>query len=86
MKIDCSALPVMKGYCKTCPFKPDENGTMRDVEQANLVTERTLFKAHQICHGTEYGPTREPRNRCKGSFDFNYTIYERLGFADLIAK
>jgi hypothetical protein len=35
MRIDCAKLPVMKGYCKTCPFKPDENGIMRDVEQAN---------------------------------------------------
>jgi hypothetical protein len=78
MRIDCAKLPVMKGYCKTCPFKPDENGIMR-------VTSRTLFKAHQICHSTE-GENREPRNRCKGSFDFNYTIYERLGFADLIQK
>jgi hypothetical protein len=85
MKIDCSTLPVMKGHCATCPFKPDEHGIMRDVAQANQVIERTLFKAHQICHSTE-GPKRQPRNRCKGSFDFNYTIYERLGYADLITK
>lgn len=83
MKIDCSTLPVMKAHCKTCPFKPDHNGRMQDRELANSVTERTLFKAHKICHGTET-KSRKPRNRCKGSFDFNYTIYERMGLAHLV--
>lgn len=72
MKIDVTKLPVMKAHCKTCPF-------VHDQELANRVTERTLFKAHQICHGTNI-------NRCKGSFDFNFAIYERMGFGDLVAK
>lgn len=84
IKIDCSKLPVMKGHCKTCPFKPDAEGRMRDAEQANAVTSRTLFQAHQICHGTEIGPNRTPQNRCKGSFDFNYSIYKRLGLEHLV--
>lgn len=80
MKIDCATMPVMKAHCKTCPFKPDEKGRMHDAELANRVTERTLFKAHQLCHSVN------DTLRCKGSFDYNFTIYERMGFADLIAK
>lgn len=43
-----SDLPVMKAHCATCPFRPDELGQWRDVAQANVVIERTLFKSHQI--------------------------------------
>jgi hypothetical protein len=75
-------LPVMKAHCKTCPFKPID-GKWQDVDLANKVVERTLFKAHQICHGTE-GEGREARNRCKGAFDNNFEIYSRLGFEDLV--
>jgi hypothetical protein len=83
MKIDVSSLPVMKAHCKTCPFKPDEKGRCQDQKLANLVTERTLFEAHQICHGTET-KGRKANNRCKGSYDFNFTIYERMGYAHLV--
>jgi len=72
-------LPVMKKHCKTCPFKPDSRGVWNDPELAAVVTERTLFKGQQICHGTE-GKEREPNHRCKGSFDYNGMLYERLGF------
>lgn len=83
LKIDVSILPVMKSHCKTCPFKKNENGIEQDVDLCNKVTERTLFKAHQICHGTE-GKNREPKNRCKGSFDSNMVIYERMGLSHLV--
>lgn len=82
MQIDCSKLPVMSACCKTCPFR-QVNGKWQDVRQANLVIERTLFKAHQICHSTE-GENRQPNNRCKGAFDHNMVIYERMGFKDLV--
>lgn len=72
-----SDLPVMKATCKTCPFK-DENGRWRDPELASKVIERNLFNSQQICHGTE-GKNREPRNRCKGYFDYAFEIYERMG-------
>lgn len=75
---NASDLPVMKAECKTCPFRNHQN-----VALLNKVTERTLFKAHQICHGTE-GKNRKPTHRCKGSFDNNFTIYERLGFSHLV--
>lgn len=76
-KLVCE-LPVMKNYCKTCPFKPNDRGVWQNVELANEITQRTIFKAQQICHGTE-GENRKPNNRCKGSFDYNSEIYERLG-------
>lgn len=79
MKKDVSTLPIMKKHCKTCPFKPNEKGHWQNVELANKVTLRTLFKAQQICHGTE-GKNRKANNRCKGSFDYNEEIYKRMGF------
>jgi hypothetical protein len=76
-------LPVMKSHCKSCPFKPDSNGRWQDVSLSNEVIQRTLFKAQQICHGTE-GKNREPHNRCKGAFDHNQEIYDRMGLGHLI--
>lgn len=78
MKIDCATMPVMKAHCKTCPFKLDDKGRAQDQELANRVTERTLFKASQLCHGVN------DTLRCKGLFDHNFTIYERMGFAHLV--
>lgn len=78
-----SELPVMKACCKTCPFKLNKTGRQKDPQLASLVTERTLFEAHQICHSTE-GRNREAKNRCKGSFDTNFEIYKRMGYAHLI--
>ena len=78
MIIDPDKLPVMKAHCKTCPFKCDESNRMRDAELASRVTERTLFKAHQLCHGTS------DKTRCKGSFDYNFAIYDRMGFGHLV--
>jgi hypothetical protein len=82
-KIDPEQVPVMKNYCKTCPFKPDKDGRMQDAKLASVVQGRTLFKAHQICHGTE-GKNRKAHNRCKGAYDANMEIYERLGVSHLI--
>lgn len=76
-------LPVMKNYCKSCPFKPDKKGHPQDQKLANIVTERTLFNSQQICHGTE-GKNREWKNRCKGSYDYNKIIYDRMGLGHLL--
>jgi len=84
-KVPVCELPVMKAHCATCPFKPDERGAWQDTELASKVIERTLFKAQQICHGTE-GKRRKARNRCKGAYDHNLTIYERLGVDHLLIK
>lgn len=73
----------MQSHCKTCPFKKDKNGIEQDVELCNEVIKRTLFKGHQICHGTE-GKNRKPNNRCKGAFDHNLIIYDRMGLAHLV--
>lgn len=83
MKIDSCKLPVMKSNCKTCPFKTNEKGIWQNVQLANEVISRTLFKAHQICHGTE-GDNRKANNRCKGAFDHNLEIYKRLNLDHLI--
>ena len=83
IKIDVSELPVMAACCKTCPFR-DIDGKWQDVKIANEVVARTLFKAHQICHGTETGAKRKPHNRCKGAFDHNSEIYRRMGFGEFI--
>lgn len=82
LKIVSSDLPVMKSNCKTCPFK-EINGRWRDVQLASEVISRTLFNSHQICHGTE-GKNRKPNNRCKGAFDHNMVIYDRMGFKHLV--
>jgi hypothetical protein len=58
---------------------------MLDAELASKVTKRTLFNSQQICHGTE-GKNRKANNRCKGSFDNNFQIYDRMGLAYLIIK
>ena len=80
MTIDVSTLPIMKAHCKTCPFKPDDKGKWQDVDLANRVISRTLFKAHQLCHGTN------DTTRCKGAFDHNFEIYDRMGCGHLVAK
>lgn len=70
-------LPVMKACCKTCPFL-EKDGIWQDAELAGKVINRNLFNSQQICHGTE-GKNREPKNRCKGYFDYAFEIYERMG-------
>lgn len=82
-KVKVCDLPVMKGHCKTCPFKPNANGHWQDTQLANEVIARTLFKGQQICHGTE-GKNREPHNRCKGAYDHNLEIYTRMNLNHLL--
>lgn len=84
-KVPVCELPVMQAHCKSCPFKPDENGLWQDAELATKVIERTLFQGQQICHGTE-GKSRKPNNRCKGAYDHNLEVYKRLGLDHLLIK
>lgn len=77
LKNNIGDLPIMKGCCKSCPFKIDSSGRWQDQELANKVITRTLFKAQHICHGTE-GVGRKANNRCKGAFDHNEEIYKRV--------
>jgi len=78
-------LPVMKGHCKTCPFKRNEQGFWQNPELAEKVISRTLFKGQQICHGTE-GDNREPTHRCRGSYDYNKFLYDCMGMGNLISE
>lgn len=73
----------MKACCKTCPFKKNDKGFEQDPILASEVTSRTLFNSQQICHGTE-GKNREANNRCKGSYDNNKIIYDRMGLGHLL--
>ena len=83
MSIPVNELPIMKSCCKTCPFRMDEKGRENDPQLAAVVTERTLFKGQQICHGTEL-KDRTATHRCKGSWDFNKQIYDRMGLGHLV--
>lgn len=82
-KIDASLLPIMPVCCKTCPFKLNEKGFFQNNELANEVTSTTLFKGHQLCHKDGYKKDKE-LFRCKGSFDENKQIYDRLNVGHLI--
>lgn len=78
-KVPVYKLPVMKAHCASCPFKPDKDGRWQNTDLANTVIARTLFKAQQICHSTS-------RNRCKGAYDHNLVIYQRLGWDHLLIQ
>lgn len=78
MNINPSDYLIMKSHCKMCPFKCDDGGRQFDAELASNVTARTLFNSYQLCHGTN------DTTRCKGSFDHNFAIYERMGYAHLV--
>lgn len=77
MKTPVSQLTVMKVFCKTCPFKPDSKGHQQNSDLASKVTARTLFKDEQICHKDFYEKGKK-QYRCKGSYDYNQTIYDRI--------
>ena len=78
MKNAVSDLLVMKKCCKTCPFRKNEKALWQNQSLAITVIERNLFQSQQICHGTE-GENREPRNRCKGYYDYALDIYQKIG-------
>ena len=82
-KIPVSELPVMAVHCKSCPFKPNEKGFEQDLELASKVTARTLLNSQQICHKDYYSEGKK-QYRCKGSFDCNKTIYERMNLSHLL--
>ena len=76
-KILVRELPVMAVFCKSCPFKPDNKGHPQNRQLADEITARTLFQDEQICHKDFYKKGVE-QFRCKGSFDFNQIIYDRI--------
>lgn len=82
LKVPVCELPVMAAHCKTCPFKPNEKGHQQNAALANTVTSRTLFNSQQLCHSTGIG--NKATHRCKGSYDFNKTIYTRMGLDHLL--
>lgn len=81
-KIPICELPVMKSHCKTCPFRPNEQGHWQNPQLANEVINRVLFKAQQICHANH----PEETHRCRGAFDHCHTIYTRMGLSNIISE
>lgn len=71
MKTPVHALSIMKSHCKSCPFK-EVDGKWQNTELANVVIERTLFKAQQTCHSVS------DKQRCKGAYEHNLEIYKRM--------
>ena len=77
--MDVSTLPIMKACCKTCPFKKQSDGTMLNAKLAGVVIGRNLFQSQQIFVMVQKDQKREPKNRCKGYYDYSFQIYERMG-------
>ncbi|MBE0438090.1 MAG: hypothetical protein IBX56_20105 [Methylomicrobium sp.] len=76
MKKDISNFPVMKKKCSTCPFHEAHAG---QVEIANMVRERCLTRASQICHHPRLHD-KEETHLCRGARDYQLQIFYRMGF------
>lgn len=71
-------MPVMAKCCASCPFKENERGVWSNMELANTVIQRNLLKSQQICHHPRI-KGKEETHRCRGYYDYAFTIYQRLG-------
>lgn len=78
MTEDISNFPVMKSECPTCPFKKDENGRERSPEIADMVRERCLTRASQICHHPALKGKKQD-HLCRGARNFQLNFFYRLG-------
>ncbi|WP_157198337.1 MULTISPECIES: hypothetical protein [Methylomonas] len=76
--IDISDFPVMAGRCPTCPFH-EQNEGQREI--ANMVRERCVTAASQICHHPRLHG-KEETHLCRGARDFQLQIFHRLGVID----
>ena len=76
--INIGNFPVMKGMCKTCPFKEEHVGA---VEIANMVKARCMTEASQICHHPALHGKKET-HLCRGARDYQLKIFHRMGFID----
>ena len=65
----------MKNKCETCPFHRRHIG---EIELANMVEQRYLTKASQICHHPSLFGKKET-HLCRGARDYQLTIFYRLG-------
>lgn len=74
--IDCSAMPVMKAKCKTCPFGP--NG---DPELRAMVTSR-LLQVSQSCHSTGLVRGKPDTHICRGARDVQNDLMFKLGIIE----
>lgn len=75
MATDIRNFPVMKGMCKTCPFREEHEG---QIEIANMVRNRCLTEASQICHHPRLHGKKED-HLCRGARQFQLQVFFRLG-------
>lgn len=66
--------PVMKSKCPTCPFGPKGDEAIRD-----MVTQRVLGEASQICHGPRLHGQPET-HLCRGARDLQLQTFAAMGF------
>jgi hypothetical protein len=75
--IDIKNVDVMKKRCPTCPF--GEKGKRdRCPSIANMVRERCLSEASQICHHP-FLHGKPQTHLCRGARDFQLELFHRLG-------
>lgn len=75
--VDIKNFKVMKKRCPTCPF--GEKGKRdRSPSIANMVRERCLTQASQICHHPSLH-NKPQTHLCRGARDFQLEIFHRLG-------
>lgn len=75
MTTDISNMPVMKRKCSSCPFH-EEHKEQRQI--ADMVRERCITEASQICHHPRLHDKKET-HLCRGARDFQQQIFHRLG-------
>lgn len=71
---------VMGKRCPTCPFgEQGEKDRVADI--ANMVRQRCISQASQICHHPRLHGKKET-HLCRGARDFQLQIFHRLGVID----
>ena len=66
--------PVMAGMCPSCPF--GKNG---DAQTREMVTERCMSKASQICHHPRLHGKKET-HLCRGARNLQLEMFHAMGF------
>lgn len=73
--VNIENFPVMKGMCLTCPFRHEHEG---QIEIADMVRERCMTEASQICHHPWLHNKNED-HLCRGARDFQLQVFHGMG-------
>ena len=76
-KTNVADWPVMPKRCGSCPFG-DKGQPDRDVRLANMVRERSLTMASQICHHPRIAGKKED-HLCRGARNYQLQVFYQLG-------